>query len=58
MVVMETVVLQSVPKQKPHLEASWVPKEENRTVSMVCVLEDDHLVCNQCSQYCVAMGNP
>ena len=37
-------------KKKPYLEASWVPKEENRTVSMFWVSQE----CNQrglCGQY-------
>ena len=34
---------QFVPKHKPYLEASWVPKEENRLVSKFWVSQE----CNQ-----------
>ena len=53
------MVLQFVPKSRPYLEASLVPREENRAVSMVWVLEDDHHECYQCCQgRVVAKGNP
>ena len=52
--VKEVMVPQFVPKNKPYLEASWVPKEENRIVSMVRVFQ----VCNQLGVCCGAQGNP
>ena len=60
MAVKEAMVPQFIHNSRPsYREASQVPKEENRAVSMVWVLEDDHHVCNQCGQCCVvAQGNP
>ena len=47
-----------VPNCRPYPGDWKIPKEENRAVSMVWVLEDDHIVCNQCGQCCGAQGHP
>ena len=47
---MEAVVPQFGTKNKPYLEASWVPKEENRMVSILWVSQEY----NQRGLYCGA----